>query len=356
MPDDITLKVGGRAISGWTAVRITRGIERLPSDFDIALTELFPGEAQSVVAQPGDSCEVLIGKDLVITGYVDKFAPSIMAGQHSIRITGRGKCQDLVDCAAEWEGGQISGANALGIAQKLAGVYNIVATCDGSPMKPIPQFNLLLGESAFEIIERICRYSALLAYDLPNGNLFLGRVSKQQAASGFTEGENVQAAAIDYSMDERFSEYMALLMNVQALGDLGNAGNLLATVTDPNVPRHRRKIIIAEAGGGGSDVAKQRAAWECARRSGRSHRLTLTTDSWRDAAGTLWTPNTLVPLKLPTLKLPKATWLIGEVTYHRDENGTTCELVIMPPDAFKPEPVLLQPMALDVMEALNGAQ
>jgi prophage tail gpP-like protein len=57
----------------------------------------------------------------------------------------------------------------------------------------------------------------------------------------------------------------------------------------------------------------------------------------------LWTPNTLVPLWLPTLKLPDAVWLISEVTYHRDENGTTADLIIMMPEAFLPQPILLNP-------------
>ena len=51
---------------------------------------------------------------------------------------------------------------------------------------------------------------------------------------------------------------------------------------------------------------------------------------------------------LPSLKLAKASWVIGEVSYRRDaEDGTTADLVLMPPAAFLPEPVVLQPIFAD---------
>ena len=71
----------------------------------------------------------------------------------------------------------------------------------------IPQFNLMIGESAFEVIERVGRYRGLLAYDQPDGSLILAQVGATQAASGFTEGENVQEATLTWSMDQRFSDY-----------------------------------------------------------------------------------------------------------------------------------------------------
>jgi prophage tail gpP-like protein len=256
----------------------------------------------------------------------------------------------LVDCAAEWPNGQISGSSALQIAQQLAEPYAIsVSATTADVGDPIPQFNLILGETPFEIIERICRYRGLLAYEQPDGSLFLTQVGSTSAASGFTEGQNVEEAEAVYSMDGRFSEYQALLQSMQVFTDTGDGGNLIATVTDPGVKRHRRMVIITEAGGGGQDVAKQRALWEAARRAGRANRVSVKTDGWRDSGGTLWTPNTLVSLVLPSLKLQQANWIIGEVTYVRGEGGTTADLVIMPPAAFLPEPVLLQPFPADVV-------
>ena len=90
-----------------------------------------------------------------------------------------------------------------------------------------------------------------------------------------------------------------------------------------------------------------------ARRAGRSRVVNVTCDSWRDSAGTLWTPNTLVPISLPSLKLVADGFVITEVSYVRsgddgEDGGTTAELTLMQPDALKPEPIVLQPVFGDI--------
>ncbi|KVZ18642.1 hypothetical protein WT88_29625 [Burkholderia stagnalis] len=342
MSDDVLLTVGGAAISGWTDVRITRGIERLPADFALGLTELYPGELDEVVVQPQDPCSISIGGDLVVTGYIDKYIPSFDANEHRIAATGRGKCQDLVDCSAEWDNGQISGASAVAVASKLASAYGITVSCDETGLRVIPQFNLMLGETAFEVIDRVSRYSSLLAYDGPDGNLILARAGTDQHATGIEQGVNVQSASVEYSADQRYQTYRAYLQAINTFQEGGDGGNLIATQTDSGVKRNRKRYIIAEAVAGYMDVAAQRAAWEMNRRNGRSVVVRVEVDSWRDGSGELWTPNRLVSVYLPKLKLDRKVWLISEVTYKIDEEGTRAELVIMNPDAFVVQPTALQ--------------
>ncbi|HTH61490.1 MAG TPA: hypothetical protein VL689_15195 [Paraburkholderia sp.] len=60
MADDVTLTVGGQTIAGWTTIRVTRGMERIPADFDIGLTERYPNTADVikavVVCNSGEMC------------------------------------------------------------------------------------------------------------------------------------------------------------------------------------------------------------------------------------------------------------------------------------------------------------
>lgn len=348
--DDVTLVVGGRAWGGWKDVRITRGIERLPSDFELHLTERFP-DAAALFVNPGDPCVVMIGADPVVTGYVDRVISAFDARQHSVTVTGRSKCQDLVDCAAEVPGGQIKGESVLEVARQLAMPYGIKV--DGDPGLQVHQFNLMLGETPFEILERLCRFSQLLVYDMPDGNLRLSAARKDdRAGSGFVEGINVQRASALRSMDQQFSEYRAYMQSVARLEDTGSGSDLLASFAHPGVNRRRLRVIVAEASGGiGKEVAKDRAAWEAVRRWARSAVVNLTTDSWRDVAGRLYSPNTLARVHVPTLKVNDKLWTIGEVTYRSSgEAGTVCDVTMMAPDGFLQQPTLLQPLPLDVLE------
>lgn len=61
MKDELILTAGGKRISGWDSVRVTRGIERLPSDFDLSLMDYYPGNDEKQLVLPGDSCTVHLG-------------------------------------------------------------------------------------------------------------------------------------------------------------------------------------------------------------------------------------------------------------------------------------------------------
>lgn len=355
---DLTLAINGAAISGWMQIAVTAGVERCTRSFSIGMTERFPGEISSVVMQAGDPCVVKIGPDTVITGFIDRYSPRISAVERSIRVVGRGKCQDLVDASAEWPSGQISGSTVIGVAQKLAEPYGISVAAAQVEIGPaIPQFNLNVGESAWDIIERICRFRGLLAYELSDGSLFLSRVGTQSMASGFVEGKNVEHAEITYSADQRFSQYLVYGLSLVQLSDVSTLPyQVAASSVDPNVKRHRIKLFLEEFNTVLYDIQKLRADWEAARRMGRAQTVHLTTDSWRDGAGALWQPNMLVPVELPSLKMQRTSLAISEVTFLRDENGTHAELTLMPPQAFLPQPVILDPGMADIIKAATDAR
>lgn len=143
--DIVSLTVGGKIIEGWDSVRVTRGIERFPSDFDLGLMDYFPGSDQKQLVKEGMHCQVKLGNDLVVTGYVDDWSPAISRSRHEVRASGRSKCADLVDCSAEWPNNVINNSNALDIASRLASHYNIGVSTDVDDLVKVPQFSLNWG-------------------------------------------------------------------------------------------------------------------------------------------------------------------------------------------------------------------
>ncbi len=360
--DDVRLVVDGRDLAGWTSVRVTRGIERCPNDFEIGLTNLQPREVDGIVVHPGDACQLYLGKDLVISGYVDRVLPRITPHDHSIRVVGRGKCQDLVDCAARWPQMQIVNSDLFGIAATLAKPFGIGVQSLGDMGDTVRYFSIIYGTTAWEVIEEWCRIRKVLAFETPEGNLQLLNAGSERvplqgaadlfdaAASGFVEGVNVQSAEAEWSMDQRYSEYRCVRQSIETLMDLGDGGNLIATYPDNAVTRYRPHDAIAELSTNqGLDNAMDRAQWEASRRAGRSSAIRLTTDSWRDSAGALYAPGTTAPLSIPSLykqeDLKGRQWVISEVVYRRDDQGTTAEILMMPRQAFAPPPTL-PPMVL----------
>jgi prophage tail gpP-like protein len=361
MSDDFTLTVNGRKWEGWTSVRATRGVELCPSDFEVAVTEKFPTEPQDIDIKPGDPVVLSIGSDPVLTGYIDRYEASISASEHTVGISGRAKTQDLVDCSALWSTSQISSTSVADLATKLSAQYGIgVKLLSKQNLPKITQFNVTLSESAWEIIERCARYSNVLTYDDTDGSLIIADVGATKAGGGLEQGVNAQSASISYAMDQRFNHIIALTASADGFADTAaSSGNTTISFAntkdeafDHPVRKVRQKVVISEQMGNGIDIAKARADWEVARRYGRSQVLRVVTDSWRDSSGALWTPNTLVNLNFPVLKLVSVSWVVSEVTYSRDaENGTTCTLLLMPADAFKPEPEIIYAYDAKVFKA-----
>jgi hypothetical protein len=63
--EELTIRTGGQILGGWQRIRVTRGVELLPSHFDIELTERFPGQVGQAIIEPGQPCTVSLC-DLVL--------------------------------------------------------------------------------------------------------------------------------------------------------------------------------------------------------------------------------------------------------------------------------------------------
>jgi len=349
--DVLSLVVGNQSLTGWQRVSVARPLAAIPASFQIETTERYPN-APTIDLEAGQECTVMIGNDLVLTGYVDRYASSISAGNHTVRIEGRSRSCDLVDCSAlvqntaagspSTQGMQVLNGDAVSIARTLAAPYNVqINTNAEGPFQAIPQLNINLGETVWQIIDRITRYSELLAYDMPDGSVMLARVGDGSMASGFTLGANLEQADIMFSMDQRYSEYEGHLLSNMALGtDAGvNTPTIGQIVRDDEVPRFRKLYIVSEQTINVQPIAGLRAVWEKNRRWGQSFAFSVTCDSWRDASGALWAPNMLAPVNAPQLKVdPSKSWIIGNVTYTRDESGQHAHVGLWPKEAFTVEP------------------
>ena len=225
----------------------------------------------------------------------------------------------------------------------------------------MPQFNVILTETPYEIIERICRWANILAYENTDGNLVIAWLGDAHMASGFAQGQNVQQASVSFSTDDRFTEIDPLYLSTAFLTDGGDSIPFIknAGATDTSfparadrLPRYRSLLIVSEQNQNSDAIEKARAQWDMARRTGRSQSIHLTRNSWRDSAGTLWTPNARAAINLPALKFENQIWLISQVTLARGEGLTTAEVTLMPRSAFVPAPENLIPFDWQIAQAL----
>jgi len=349
--DDVTIISGGVAWGGWEEVSISRGIETIPSSFNCRGTERYPGATgdSTVDIIPGSPCVIKIGADTVITGYVDIADRRVTPDTHEVEVAGRSKLCDLVDCSGFLKKWQFTNLTLLNIATQICAQFGITASAPDGDSAALPTVSVIITETGYEMLEEMARYVGKLLYDDTAGNLVIAGLGTNTHSSGVVEGVNVQEMRGTINASERMTEIAAVYTDTAILTDGAGSTTISivqnAQATDTNwparadgQPRYRPLLIISEQGSGQNNVVPRRIQWEMARRIGRSQQVEVTVDTWRDSAGTLWAPNYLIPVSLPSMKMTATTWLITNVTYIKDDRGTYARLLLMPPQAMAPMP------------------
>ena len=346
--NEVTLVIGGVRWSGWQEVSIAVGCEVSCASFNLSVTERFPTNPTGIDILPGQTCQVYAGSDVLVTGFVDRYEASLAPDVHRVRIVGRGRCCDLVDCDVDLKktvpNGQISAPQIVSLARTLCGQFKIPVTTVGTvSTDAAPFLNFPFGTKPWDLITTFARWKALLVYENTSGELVISPVGSASHASGFAQGMNIQEANVSFDMDSRFSTYQPeQLPTVQLLTGAASDTEVFGespAITDSAVPRPRLHYIVSNLFYQNQHLCELEAKWEMSRRYGRSQAVTLVCDSWRDSAGQLWTPNQFAMVDIPALKLRQRNWIVGSVEFRLDlETGTTAVVTLMPKEAFIPEP------------------
>lgn len=333
MPD-ILLYVNGRVYGGWKQGTITRSLDAIAGKFDLVSMDKWEVSAERWTIFPGDACQVKINGKALITGYVDKAGPSYDPESHGIKILGRDKTADLVDCSAIVKGSELHGLTLEGIAKALARPFGIDVRAEVDSGPAFASFAIQPGETAYEAIERAARQRFMVVTTDGDGNAIIADIGKTRAVDSLIEGENIKAASAEYDYSQRFSEYI-----VKGQAAAQNDGWEEATVavesraTDPNVKRYRPKIINAETQASDGS-AGNRAQLEAASRAGKSTKINVTVQGWTMSNGELWPVNALVRIRSPLLSIDEDV-VISEVRFSlSDTGGVTTDLQLTRPDAY----------------------
>ncbi|EKN3888077.1 phage baseplate assembly protein [Yersinia enterocolitica] len=341
MNNDVTLRVNGREWVGWTSVSISAGIERLARDFNVEITRQWPGSEEAGRLQPrvkkGDAVTVLIGTDLVVTGYIDATPVRYDARSVSVGIVGRSKTEDLIDCAALIT--QFTGRSFVQIATQLAAPFSVSVVNAGVENTPMQGLQVDYGETVVDVLDKMMGIQQVLAYDNPAGALVIGPVGASHTVTALVLGENIISCDTEQSIKDRFSEYVVAGQRSGNDDDFGTATTnaIRAKTVDGGVSRYRPMVIKQSGNATGGSVI-ERSQFEMLRRAARTDEVTYTVQGWRQGNGDLWSPNQLVTVFDPVLGFNNREMLIAEVTYSKNEQGTITQLRIGPADAYLPKP------------------
>lgn len=340
MSDEVTLSVNGTSFAGWKEVKIGVGIERLARDFTLTVTRKWPGatDVPRRVKQ-GDLCELYIGKDKLLTGYV--FATPIRYDDKtvSVGVKGRSKTADLVDCSAIYKTGQWLRAKIEKISADLVKPFDkIKIIAQASTGAAMPEHKINEGETVFESLDRMLTHRQLLAMDDADGNVVFIKVGAGgRATTSLEYGKNIKAANAPLDYKDVFKQYTVRGQRSAWGEDSGEAAYSSSFSVENKIIQRYRKLTISQSGQVDTQVCKDRAQFENAHRAAKALETTYTVQGWRQADGSLWLPNLIVKVVDPIIGFD-GDMLIVEVAYLKNENGTTAEITVGPEQGYIPAP------------------
>lgn len=334
----VTVVVNRSVYEGWKTVSITRSIEAIAGKFEVTFSDRWSPDAEPWPILPGDHVEVFIGKDKVIHGNVDEASPSFSAESHELTVRGRDKTADLVDTSLELSPDQFKGLKLDALVRKFIEPYSLELRVQVDVGEPFDTFKVQPGEAPFEAISRACRSRAILPTSDEEGRLVLTRAGKAKASEALIQGENILSASGVFDHSDRFSRYRVKGQE-RGTDDFSgkDAGQVFAESFDSSVKRFRPLVIIA----GGTPEPKairDRAKWEASVRAGRSSRIDVTVQGFRQRDRTLWRENSETRVVSPFLRVDEEL-LISGLTMRLGQ-GRTTSLQLVRKDAFAllPEP------------------
>lgn len=355
---DAELFIDGKVYGGWTTLRITREIDKLATDFDATVTERWPMSFDAWRIPVFSPCELRLRGQLVLTGFVDAIFPAYDSRSTSVRVVGRSKTADLIDCSSELPN-EFRSSTLPAIVRAVCAPFGIEVVVEADTGEAFPTTAMEVTESAFDFIERLCRMRGVLATDDAKGRIVLTRASEKLAEGALVEGENILAMQVEFNVSKRFSRYIfkaqtqtSAATSWAGAGEEGEgdeedeaepAGggvqiSVIGTADDPNVPRYRPRIFQAEqaltvAG------AQERARWQASHAAGRSTKARVRVKGWHQPGGRLWQVNELVPCLSPWARLDQDLLIAGVTFLITAQGGRETELLLGPPGGFTPEPV-----------------
>jgi len=335
MTDEITLTVDGLIFGGWKEFRFRRALDECTSAFSLSLSERWAGSDVRRAVTKGSAYQLAVGGEVIAAGGIDDVAISYDTELHDVVVTGRDWLADIVDCAASPNGPyEFRNLRLDEIAQRLLQPYGLAVTTQCDVGAPFARFAIQPGETVWTAIERAMRFRAVLAHSDASRTLIFTRAGLGGDGGAIALGRNAKNATGFFSMQGCFSEII-LRSQAEASDGLDVASEMQASAAahDELVPRYRPTVIVGENAAQGQSL-KERADWHKAVARGRATSASYTLAGWRNDAGKLWQPNTLVQVEDDYLNVRETLVATAVELVLTVEGGKEATVDVAPPSAY----------------------
>lgn len=334
-PRDISVVVGGREFTGFTAYTLS-----LPSDsFDaFSFSSVWDPSREECRKAFGAfsyaDCSVKMGGELVFSGTLLPANPSVSESSRTISVQGYPRCGVLGDSCLSPTAfpAEFRGLTVSQIARKCAEPFGIGVKIEGDEGAPFGDgVALSPSETVLAFLSRLAKQRGLVVTNTPSGDLLLRSPSEEPPSAGFREG-----VPPFVSLRAQF-DGQKMFSHVVGLTPAGTKKDeKAASFTYENKFLTKRGVLrvhaetIDDADAGTIEGATKALA---ARMFASAARYSLVVAGHRGADGRLYRKNQAVTVAAPGAEIYRETRLVvDEVAFRRsDSEGEVAELSLVLP-------------------------
>lgn len=301
MNNTVSVLVNGQRFDGWKSVHIEMSLDQIARAFSLEVTRTFPNKSDYKILQSGSIVQVLIGDDLVCTGYITATPVKYDGKTITVNVQGKSKTVDLVDCcppsaAVEtassegWAGVKGKSGNEVKapaaasmwkniptseIIAALAKPYGIAVRDDAGIATKPANHTINPGETVVESINRLITKDNIILTDDENGNLVITQPGEGgECTDALVLGKNVLSGEAKFDFSKRYSDYVVLGQHKQTDSDNSKtAASDKGSAQDSSVSRYRLKVI-KDKGQSSNGFCLNRADFEMRYAKAQSEKVT----------------------------------------------------------------------------------
>lgn len=335
------IQIDGTRYDAWTELQVRKSLDQFSHGWTATYVDRWAPRREPWAILPGLTADLSLAGETLVTGYVTQSSWRVSEGQYQASIGARSLTGDLVDCAPFADAsGQIRNATLENLIRQICLPFGILVQDDSGDTREFKKFDIELGESAFDAIDRACKSRGVLPQTTGLGEIRLLKAD-QFSRSVELPADYAHARAMDYTEESRHSDYYVLGQhpgdeNFKAAAVVDQSG----LAQDGQIERWRPLVIMTDAPVSAEDLAAQ-AKWERNVRAGRSETVRYTTAHVLAPDGKPWEPGLLCKMNDTILRVT-GTLILRAVSWSWSDRGPSVELELTRPEAYSQSEIPLR--------------
>lgn len=333
-PSEVAVLIEGQRFRFWSDLVLSRSIDAMDTlEFSAPFDVEAPGFRETFRPFSYKALQVTVGGSPLFSGTMVGVDPELDSARKTLSISGYSYPGVLNDCTAPASAFPLEFDNMdlEAIAAAMCEPFGVTPVFTAEAGAAFERVAAEPSDKVLDFLSDLARQQSLIVSSTPNGELlFQKSVSTGAPVAVLSQGVSpVTTVRPSFSPQQYYSHITGIESVI-----VGTEGSQ-HTVKNPHLAGAVRPLTFKAPDVTGGDLPAAVAA-KAGRMYGNMASYSIAVDTWRDQAGNLWAPNTLISLEAPDAMVYSAyIFVVRSVQFSRTDNNESAQLDLVLPGSFE---------------------